>query len=60
MLPCLGKVYKTECTFFKDNNLIKTLPQEIINHKLYKVQWETYKYQEGFELEQYASIQPHN
>ena len=56
MLPCLGKVYKTECTFFKDNNLIKTLPQEIINHKLYKVQWETFKYQEGFELEQYALI----
>ena len=40
-----------------DNNLIKALPQEIINHKLYKVQWETYiKYQEGFELKQYALI----
>ena len=56
MLPCLGKVNKTECTFFKDNNLIKTFPQEIINHKLDKVQWETYKYQEEFELEQYALI----
>ena len=39
-----------------DNNFIKTLPQEIINHKLYKMQWETYKYQEGFELKQYALI----
>ena len=52
MFPCLGKVYKTECTFFKDNNLIKTLPQENTNDELYRVQL----YQEGFELEEYTLI----